>query len=326
MAYVWTLAGIVLLIIGGEALVRGSVAVARHFRLSPLVIGITLVGFGTSVPELVVSLDSAITGSPGIAIGNVVGTNIANILLILGGSALLTPVIVQRRAFRRDGAVLIAATALFVAAAFIGIIDRWMGVIWFSALAGYLILTMRAERHRNRRTSLAVEAGQEAIQEVKKMRLSMGALLTAAGIAGVVLGAELLVKGAVDIARQAGMSEEVIGLTLVAIGTSLPELATTIVATLRGQSDVALGNIIGSCIFNIFGILGLTAIVSPLAIAPQILSFDIWVLAATTIALVLFAASGWRITRVEGGILLGGYGLYLAAQLVPGLRSALGLS
>jgi cation:H+ antiporter len=324
LAYLSTLAGIVLLIIGGEGLVRGSVALARRLGISPLVIGVTLVGFGTSVPELVVSLDSALGGSPGIAIGNVIGTNVANVLLILGGAAVLTPIVVQRRALRRDGAVLVGATFLLVIAVFIGSIDRWMGLLWFGALATYLFLTTRAERRRSR-ASLAAEAGEEAIQTVRTMRPLTAALLAVTGIASIVFGAQLLVDGAVEIARQVGLSEEVIGLTLVAIGTSLPELATTIVATFRREVDIAFGNILGSCIFNILGILGITAIFSPLPIAPEILSFDIWVLTATTLVLVIFAATGWRLTRAEGGVLLAGYGVYIAVQLSAPIRSALGL-
>jgi cation:H+ antiporter len=324
VAYLSTLAGIVLLIIGGEGLVRGSVALARRLGISPLVIGVTLVGFGTSVPELVVSLDSALGGSPGIAIGNVIGTNVANVLLILGGAAVLTPIVVQRRALRRDGAVLVGATFLLVIAVFIGSIDRWMGLLWFGALATYLFLTTRAERRRSR-ASLAAEAGEEAIQTVRTMRPLTAALLAVTGIASIVFGAQLLVDGAVEIARQVGLSEEVIGLTLVAIGTSLPELATTIVATFRREVDIAFGNILGSCIFNILGILGITAIFSPLPIAPEILSFDIWVLTATTLVLVIFAATGWRLTRAEGGVLLAGYGVYIAVQLSAPIRSALGL-
>lgn len=325
MPYLSTIAGIILLIIGGEALVRGSVAVARYFGISPLVIGIILVGFGTSVPELVVSLDSALSGSSGIAIGNVVGTNIANVLLILGIAALLTPIVVHRMAFRRDGSVLLGATLLLILAAYLGLIDRWMGLVWVAALAIYIVVTTVAERRRNR-ASLVTEAGKEAIQTIKLMRLPTAVLLTLSGIAAVVFGAQLLVDGATQIARQAGMSEEVIGLTLVAIGTSLPELATTVVATYRREGDVAFGNIIGSCIFNIFGILGLTAIVSPLPIAAQILHFDVWVLAGTTAALMLFAMSGWRVNRWEGGILLVGYVVYLAAQLSPQFHAALGLA
>ncbi len=325
MPYLSTIAGIILLIIGGEGLVRGSVGIARTLGISPLVIGIILVGFGTSVPELVVSLDSALSGSSGIAIGNVVGTNIANVLLILGIAALLTPIVVHRLAFRRDGSVLLGATLLLILAAFLGIIDRWMGLVWVAALATYILVTTVSERRRNR-ASLVTEAGQEAIQTIKLMRMRTAILLTLTGIAAVVFGAQLLVDGATVIAREAGMSEEVIGLTLVAFGTSLPELATTVVATYRREGDVAFGNIIGSCIFNIFGILGVTAIVSPLPIAPQILHFDVWVLAGTTAALMLFAISGWRVNRAEGALLLGGYGLYLASQLSPPIRTALGLA
>lgn len=315
MVWLELAAGLVLLLVGGEALVRGAVAVATRLGVSPLVIGLTLVGFGTSTPELITSIEAARTGAPGIAVGNVVGSNIANILLILGVSAALLPVAVQRRSFRRDGAVLILVTLLLVGLALFGEIGRLAGGILVLGLLAYTAWSFLAERDRV----------AEGVELPTGMGLPLGLVWALGGIAGVIIGASLLVGASVELARLAGISETVIGLTLVAVGTSLPELATSIMAAIRRQGDVAFGNIVGSNLFNILGILGITGLVIPVPVPPEVLSFDLWVMLGVTLLMVLFAVTGWRITRGEGAVFLALYVLYTAVQFAPGLRAALGI-
>jgi len=318
-------AGLVLLVGGGESLVRGSVTLATRLGISPLVIGLTLVGFGTSAPELATSLEAALKGSPDIAVGNVVGSNIANILLILGIAALLQPMACPRSAILRDGAVAGAAALLAVGVALYGGMPRAVGVAFIVLLLIYLGATYRAERN-------ATTPGADLHRKEGEMVAPLAGpvwlplLLSLAGLIGIVLGASLLVDGAIIVARDAGISETVIGLTLVAVGTSLPELAVTIVAAIRRQLDVALGNILGSNIFNILGILGVTAVVQPLGIPEQVVRFDIWAMLLATGAMLLFAMTRKRIDRWEGGVLLAGYALYLWAQFDPRAGAAMGFA
>ncbi|MBL6427827.1 MAG: calcium/sodium antiporter [Maritimibacter sp.] len=308
------LGGLVGLVIGGEFLVRGAVSVAERAGLSPMVIGLTLVGFGTSAPELVTSIQAAFAGSPGIAIGNVVGSNTGNILLILGLTALIRPVLIDRNALMRDGGVVIAASVLLVAVALTGALGRGAGVLLFGLLLVYLIATLVIERRRNTATGAVYAAEAEAIPQAS---LSLGAALGIAvgGLVLTIFAARALVFGAVGLAELAGMSETVIGLTIVAIGTSMPELVTAIIAVRKGQGDVAFGNVLGSNIFNILGILGVTAMLRPLAIPPEILRLDIWVMLAATLAMVLFAITGWRLSRREGAMFVASYVLYLGVLI-----------
>lgn len=318
-------AGLVLLFGGGEALVRGSVGAAARLGVSPLLIGLTLVGFGTSVPELVASLEAALIGAPDIAIGNVVGSNIANMLLIVGASAAILPMVTTKRAFRRDGTMLVAATLLFVAVVLYGTLTRWLGGGFILLLAAYIVYSYLTER-RGANGGTAVHVAQA--NEVTSFASTIWAngLLALIGIVAIGFGANLLVKGAVEVARDFGYSEAVIGLTLVAVGTSLPELATSVVAALRRHGDVAFGNIVGSNLFNILGIAGATAILSPITVPPEIMTLDIWVMLAATGLLILFAMTGWRVNRTEAAIFLAAYGVYVAVQLVPHIRSTIGLS
>jgi cation:H+ antiporter len=316
--------GLVLLLGGGEALVKGSVAVASRLGVSPLLIGLTLVGFGTSTPELVASLQAVLVGAPGIAVGNVVGSNIANILLILGVAAVILPVATTKEAFRRDGTVLIGVSLLMVAVVLTGSIGRWTGAGFLALLAAYTVWTYLTER-RAPDASAALHAAEAEAVAPRGLSLPLALLLALGGIAAVLLGASLLVHAAIDIARAAGLSEAVIGLTLVAVGTSLPELATSAMAALRRQSDVAFGNIVGSNIFNVLGIAGTTAVVTPIAVPAEIVRLDIWVMLATALLLVVFAVTGWRVSRREGAVFLAAYAAYLAVQLAPGLRGWLGV-
>jgi len=303
--------GLVLLTLGGDTLVRGASTAARSLGVSPLLIGLTLVGFGTSTPELVTSLTAAMAGSPGIAVGNVVGSNTANILLILGVAALITPIVVDRAAFRRDGWMLVIASAVCAAAVLAGRIDFIWGAAMLAMLIAYVVIAYLGERSVHDAERVKYEQISEDAPDARG-GLWGGLGLAVLGIALTIGGARLLVDGAVVIARDLGVSDTVIGLTVVAVGTSLPELVTSVVAAVRRHADVALGNIIGSNIYNVLGILGITAMVSPLEIPPEIARVDLWVMLAATALLVVFVRTGLKIVRWEGLALLLAYGGYIA--------------
>lgn len=316
---VYLVAGLVLLVAGGELLVRGASQTAERLGMSPLLIGLTLVGFGTSTPELVTSVQAALAGSPGIAVGNIVGSNIANVLLILGISALLFPIAVSRGALRRDGMVVLATAILFALLAFMGGLTRIAGVAFVIALAAYLYFAYRQEKAgaTDGHTAALEKAAahDEALPPSKPAGGSLAIPLAIAmgGLVLVVAGGNLLVGGAIGIARAWGISETVIGLTIVAIGTSLPELVTSVVAALRRHSDVAIGNVLGSNIYNILGIGGVTALIAPTDIPEQVARFDAPVMVAVSVALLLVAFTGSRITRWEGAALVAGYAAYVYA-------------
>ncbi|WP_245972430.1 calcium/sodium antiporter [Rhodovulum iodosum] len=312
--------GLVLLIAGGDLLVRGAVRVAATLGVSPLVIGLTLVGFGTSTPELVTSVQAALTDAPGIAYGNIVGSNIANVLLIGGVASIVFPIAVTSSALRRDAFVMLAATVAFAGLAATMSPSRPLGAVFVAALALYIYRAFRQERSPAHPDHGAVYDKSRATQDADPAlspptapggSMAVSVLLAVAGLALVVLGGKLLVEGAVALARGFGMSETVIGLTIVAIGTSMPELVTSIVAGLKRQSDVAFGNIVGSNIYNILGIGGATALIAPGAVPPEIVRFDNLVMVGVSFVLVGFAYSGMRIARWEGGLLLAGYGGYV---------------
>lgn len=324
--------GLVLLIAGGELLVRGASTVAERLGMSPLLIGLTLVGFGTSTPELVTSVEASLLGSPGIAIGNIVGSNIANVLLILGIAALITPIIVRQEALKRDGAVVLASAALFCAIGYLLPLDRLVGFVFLACLVAYLCYAYRQERAGAPVGHTAVYKKLEAHVELfddsnslppsaTRPTTSRGKLApilvplgtAIAGLIIIVFGGKLLVEAATGIARDAGISETVIGLTIVAIGTSLPELVTSVIAALRRHTDVALGNVLGSNIYNTLGIGGATGLLAPTTIPPDIVRFDSLVMVAVSVALLVFSRTGYKITRIEGGLMLLGYGVYLVA-------------
>lgn len=319
MTYGLLALGLVLLVAGGDTLVRGATTAARSLGVSPLLIGLTLVGMGTSAPELVTSLTAVLAGSPGIAMGNVVGSNTANILLILGLAALISPIAVDRDAFRRDGWVLVGSTALCVLAVIAGTIDYRWGLAMLAGLAAYLVWAWMGERqHRDREARKYEHLSEDAPDAPGGLWAGLG--LAVVGIALTVGGARLLVDSAVIVAREVGVSDTIIGLTVVAVGTSLPELVTSAVAAFRRHADVALGNVIGSNIYNVLGILGVTALVAPIRVPPEIIRFDIWVMVGATALVVLFVRTGMRIVRLEGLALLAAYVVYLgwlARDLLP---------
>jgi cation:H+ antiporter len=292
-------AGLAALFFGGEYLVKGASGVARHFRLSPMVIGLTVVGFGTSAPELLVSLEAALDGKPAIAIGNVVGSNIANILLILGISALIAPLIIPVSKLWRDLAFMLAATAILWGMLLDGDVSRGEGALLILGLGVFLttaFLTGKVEP----------DADADPIPpQWKSWAFTLGGLIV------LVIGARLLVDSSVIIARQFGISEAVIGLTIVAVGTSLPELATSVIAAIRKQTEIAVGNIVGSNIFNIFGILGITALISPIPADPRFAAIDMPWAAATAVGLTVLAVVLGGLPRIAGAALLAGYGAYI---------------
>ncbi|WP_417582591.1 calcium/sodium antiporter [Pelagibacterium sp.] len=303
MVYLLLVVGLILLVAGGEGFVRGSVAIAEKLGMSPLLIGLTLVGFGTSLPELVTSVQAALDGAPGISVGNVMGSNIANILLILGITAMIYPIAVDKAVLRRDGSVLVFASLAALAIVVIGSLGRVAGLILVALLITYLTYSYFADRKAQ--ASANVRAEVEATGG--KQSVLVSTLFVIGGLALTVLGARLLVSSAVEIATALGVSETIIGLTVVAIGTSLPELVTSVIAAVRRHTDLALGNIIGSNIFNIFSILGITALIQPIPVPEEIIRLDIWVMLGATALLLAFSYTQRQIVRWEGGVLLALY-------------------
>ena len=305
MDYLFLFAGLIGLFFGGEALVRGSVGLARRMAIPPLLIGLTVVGFGTSTPELLVSVDAAWRGVPDIALGNIIGSNIANILLIVGLSALVWPIRVMGATLRRDTAVMLAAALVLVPLFAIGQVGRLSGLVLVAGLAAYLVWAYRQPGD--------TIAEDEGVPAPSSMLVSV--LWVIGGLVALMLGARFLVDGAVSIARGYGISEAFIGLTIVAVGTSLPELATSLIAALRRQSEIAIGNIIGSNIFNVLGILGVTALITPIPVASRFLTFDLPVMIAVSLVLTGLLLTRPAIGRAVGVAMLVAYAAYIwAAQ------------
>ncbi|TAG46967.1 MAG: sodium:calcium antiporter [Betaproteobacteria bacterium] len=300
------LGGLVLLLIGGELLVRGAVASAKSLGVSPLVIGLTLVGFGTSTPELVTSITAALNNSPGIAVGNVVGSNIANVLLILGIAAMIYPLAIDPKGFRRDAIMVVVAALACLAVVLNGFMGRWVGFVFVAVLIAYVVYVYQSERRAPDEAAVVAEhRAEDAPKGPKAMWISIA--MAVIGIAITILGAKFLVSGSIELAKGFGISDTIIGLTIVAVGTSMPELVSSVIAALRKHSDVAYGNIIGSNIFNVLFILGATSIISPIAMPSQIAAFDIWVMLAATALLVFFARSGFKLQRWEGLVFMLAY-------------------
>ncbi|WP_126174294.1 calcium/sodium antiporter [Altericroceibacterium xinjiangense] len=311
------LLGLVLLIAGGELLVRGAVRIAERLGLSPMLIGLTVVGMGTSMPELAASVQASLAGSPGIAVGNIVGSNLANLLLILGAAALISPIAVARGPLWRDGGVGIAAVLALIAAGWSVGLGRLAGALFLVAMAGYIFYAYRQERLAGPHgaahdRAMAVESVDSALvpHSPPSGQLLTAILLFLAGLALVVGGGMLLVNAAIAIAGSLGVSDEVIGLTVVAVGTSFPELVTSAVAAFRRQGDIALGNVLGSSIYNVLFIGGVTGLVAPGEVPASILGFDLWLLLTVSTLAMLLAWTGGRLSRREGAVLVLGYCLY----------------
>ncbi|MBU0901557.1 MULTISPECIES: calcium/sodium antiporter [Pseudomonas] len=314
MTFVYLIAGLVLLVAGAEVLVRGAAKLAAQFGIPPLIIGLTVVAFGTSAPETAVSVQAAFNSSGDLAIGNVIGSNIANVLLILGLTAVVAPLIVSRQLIRLDVPIMIGASLVVYALAWDGSLSRLDGALLFAgvlAYTGFLIISSRRDKSAVAEDDeFAKEFGLDEPAKPYAWAINLGLII--AGLVLLVTGSNFLVESAVTMARALGISELVIGLTVVAIGTSLPELATSIMAAIKGERDIAVGNIVGSNIFNLLCVLGLASMVSPQAInvAANALAFDFPVMIAVAVACLPIFFAGYRINRWEGLLFLAYYVAY----------------
>lgn len=305
--------GLVLLVFAGDALVRGSVNLSLRLGIPPLIVGLTVVAFGTSAPELLVSVRAILDGAPGIALGNVVGSNIANILLVLGIPAIISTIHSSTLGVSRGFITMLAATALFIALCFVGPITWWHAGILLAGLGLMIADNIHSARsHRN-----AAKDDEEELEGADPSApwWKIIAFLVA-GLIGLPLGADYLVSGASDIARIYGISETVIGLTLVAVGTSLPELATSVIAAFKKQADVAMGNVIGSNVFNLLGIIGVAGFVGPIPVPDSMLNSDLWVMAAASLLLIPFILMRLNITRTVGLVFVAAYVGYTFSLVV----------
>lgn len=320
MTYLFFLAGLGLLIIGAEILVRGASRLAISFGISPLVVGLTVVAFGTSSPELAVSVNAALDDQAGIAIGNVVGSNIFNVLFILGLAALITPLVVAQQLIRLDVPLMIVVSVLVLLMSLDGKLTRFEGLFLFSGLIVYTVFLI----YQSRREKQAIAAEYDQAIPAPTNRWWIDILLVGGGLALLVLGSNWLVDAAVTIARQFGVSDLVIGLTIIAAGTSMPEVVTSVVASLRGQRDIAVGNVIGSNLFNLMGVLGLTSLIAPsgIAVAASAIQFDIPVMVAVAVACLPIFFSGHLIARWEGGLFFGFYIAYTTYLIMAAFQHA----
>lgn len=308
------LGGLVYLLLGGDLLVRGALALAKRTSAPPLLVGLTVVAFGTSAPELVVSVTAALSGHAAIAIGNVVGSNVANVLAVLGAPALIHPIVCDQPTGRRHAAIVVAVTAVFVALCFAGPLALPHAVLLLALLAAFLFAARRDA------TGPTAEAAEE-LQRVLGLPQGRGriALFVALGVAILPIGSELVVSGAAGIATELRVPESAIALSVVAFGTSLPELSTTLVAAFYRSADVAVGNVIGSNIMNLLAIMGVTALLAPVGIPPGLLYFDLWVMLATTLLLALYLWTRRSIGRGSGAVFLLAYAVYIGSVFGPRL-------
>jgi cation:H+ antiporter len=301
MPWLFSALGLVILLLAGDALVRGAVNLSLRIGIPALIVSLTIVAFGTSAPELLIAVQAVHENADGIALGNVVGSNTANILLVLGLPAMLRALHTSECNTRKNYIFMIAASLLFIALAFCGTFTWISGVVLLVALFGVLFTAFReAKAHRAAGEADDLEEIEEADPDMPYWRIGIYLVL---GLVGLPLGAELLVENATIIARMYGLSETVIGLTLVALGTSLPELATTLMAALRRQADVALGNVIGSNMFNLLAIIGLATFVGPISVDPEFLRFDLWVMLGASLIIIPFVFFRQDITRLWGVLL-----------------------
>ncbi|MFN8125976.1 MAG: calcium/sodium antiporter [Candidatus Nanopelagicales bacterium] len=325
MTALMIVAGLVLLVAGGEVLVRGAGNVAAALGMSPLVVGLTVVSFATSAPEFAVTMQSVMAGSPGLAVGNVVGSNIANILLVLGVAAIITPLTVKSRVVRFDVPVMIAMSLLATVLAMNGVIARWQGGLLVLCLVAYVVWTVRISRHdpEGEKEKLdpawvSDELRPEPTAERSGRNLFASVVMIVVGVALLVFGATLLVKGATEVASAFGISDLVIGLTVVAVGTSLPELATSIIAAIRGERDLAVGNAVGSNIFNLGAVLGIAAVLTPggIVIPGGAQNLDFLLMTGVALLLLPVVYTGYAVGRWEGILFVVFYAAYTVYLLL----------
>jgi len=307
MEYLWLVLGLIALVLGGEFLVRGAVSIALKAKISPLVVGMTVVSFGTSAPELLVSLSAVLDGYPDVSVGAVVGSNISNIGLVLGITVLIFPIVVNRDSLRIDWPLMILATFLFYFFAMNGVVSWWEGTIFISILSLFTFWLIR----RSRREGVQLAAESEAEELNAGNPAYKDILFLALGMVALYFGAEWLITSVVSIAKSQGVSEKLISVTIVAFGTSLPELVTSAMAAIRKETDISIGNLIGSNIFNIFAILGITAVVHPLTISDSINQFDVYFLLGISLLLLPIMLFGKKIGRWKGVFLILFYVFYV---------------
>jgi len=332
--YLKLIVGLIILVFGGEFLVRGSVSIARQFHVSPLIIGLTVVAFGTSAPEFVVSLKAVISGASGIAVGTIVGSNIANVLLVLGLPAFIFATRDKTGPVLNDVIFMVIASVLMLLFAANGMVERWQGVILFILLLAYLVVRYRKARMEMRGQVGAYQAYENPLLDKISARFLRqksaertegdekvygtpeSVIRISIGIAALWWGSLILVPAAVAIATTLGVSEKVIGVAMVGVGTSFPELTTSIVATIRRHGDIAIGNIVGSNLFNILGVLGITAMVVPVPVGQGTLHFDIWVMIIAALLLIPIAIWSRTVGRIGGLFFMALYGAYVAANFL----------
>ncbi len=308
IAFFQLLGGLVLLIYAGDALVRGAVSMSRRLNIPPMIVGLTVVAFGTSAPELVVGIDAVLTGVPTLALGNVVGSNIANIWLVVGLPALVAPMICHADKCSRNMFIMLGVTVLFIGLAFTGEFNYWTSFILLGALGLFLYFSTN-KKAKN-------ETYEEILEEIEGLPIQpdpfrLCGVLLLAGIIGLSIGAHFFVMGAVDLAFMLGVPEAVIGLTLVALGTSIPELVTAIAASMRRHCDVAIGNVIGSNIFNLLAIIGISSLFGEIPVPQGFLEFDLWIMLLAALSFLPFAYFGKNVGRFSGLMFCGAYVLYV---------------
>ncbi len=321
------LAGLVALVIGAELLVRGASKLALSFGISPLVVGLTIVAFGTSAPELAVSVGAVLDGRTDIAIGNVVGSNIFNVLFILGLSALIVPLVVNVQLIRQEVPIMVGASVLLLALGLDGSLNWIDGALLFGLMVAYTVfLVVQSRRETKAAQDEYAQELQPVVQGAWDSKLPAQLALIAAGLVALVLGSEWLVTASVSFAKALGVSDLVIGLTIVAAGTSMPEVATSITAAIKGERDIAVGNVVGSNTFNILGCLGISGLVSGetgLAMSQALMNFDIWVMLAVALACLPVFLTGREIARWEGGVFIVYYAAYVTYLILAAQQHAL---
>jgi cation:H+ antiporter len=306
MEYVLLIGGLIVLIIAGEALVRGAVGIALKFNIPTLVIGMTIVSFGTSAPELFVSLKAAIEGHSELAIGNVIGSNIANIALVLGITTMILPITVKRSTAHIDWPIMMTTTVLFYFFILNGNLEWYEGLIFTLGLIAFNIYMFKSAKKSNKEESLDVD-----VEKVKKSTVFFNVFLILVGCVGLAFGANWLLEGAVQIATDFGVSEHIIGVTIVAFGTSVPELITSVVAAFKKHTDISVGNLIGSNIFNILGVLGITTLVKEIPVSIQVINSDVFWLLGISLLVFPLMIIGYRINRFKGFLLFVSYSVYI---------------
>lgn len=304
------LAGLTLLYFGAEWLVSGASAIALRLGITPLIVGCTVVAFGTSAPELVVSLAAVMSGNDDISVGNIVGSNIANLALILGAAAIIRPMVVRSDVIRREYPIMVGATLLLIVLGHDGTLSQTDGLVLLICMAGYIAYMILIAR-------LEMAAGREVVfDELEELDPDRGsnkvdAIRAVAGIVGLAAGAQLMVDAAVSLAQAAGVSDLIIAISIVAVGTSLPELATSVVAAMKGQADISVGNVVGSNVFNSLLVLGAAAAVAGVNVGPDVIRYDFWVMLVVTVLVWPIMWTSATIRRWEGAVLLAGYTGYM---------------